>query len=202
MGNDKDWTGNKGSVFTTLGASNHTDENREENDYYATEPKAVELLLGLEKFNKNIWEPACGEGHLSKEMERLGHIVISSDLIDRGFGRPLINFLILEKPWSGDIITNPPYKFASEFVEKGMNLIDEGNKLALFLKVQFLEGKARKTLFEKHPPKTVYISSSRLQCAKNADFEGMKKGGGSAVAYAWFVWVKGFNGITQLKWFN
>ena len=33
----KDWIGNKKSTFSTLGASNHSEHNREENVYYATE---------------------------------------------------------------------------------------------------------------------------------------------------------------------
>jgi hypothetical protein len=197
----KDWDGNKNSIYKTLGASNHTEKEREENDYYATEPKAIDVLLSVETFNKNIWEPACGEGHLSKRLVELNHLVYSSDLINRGFDCAVVDFLECNKnPVGGDIITNPPYKFAKEFVEKGIELAN--NKLALFLKIQFLEGKARKILFEKHPPKYVYVSSSRLLCAKNADFEGMIAGGGSAVAYAWFVWYKGFNGNTTLKWVN
>lgn len=31
--------------FTTLGASNHTEKEREINDYYATDPIAVDALL-------------------------------------------------------------------------------------------------------------------------------------------------------------
>ena len=54
------------NVFVTLGASNHTEKEREELDFYATDPKAMELLLEKVKFSKNIWEPACGQGHLSK----------------------------------------------------------------------------------------------------------------------------------------
>jgi hypothetical protein len=56
----KDWNGNKKSVFTSLGASSHAQEERETHDYYATEPKALELLLELETFSNNIWECACG----------------------------------------------------------------------------------------------------------------------------------------------
>lgn len=41
----KDWTGNGKSIFTTLGASNHTEKEREINDYYATDPIAVNALL-------------------------------------------------------------------------------------------------------------------------------------------------------------
>ena len=49
--------------------------------------------------------------------------------------------------------------------------MDDGNRLALFLKVQFLEGKKRKELFSKYPPKVIYVSSSRIKCAKNGDFD-------------------------------
>ena len=56
--------GTEHDLFVTLGASNHSDENRAENDYYATDPIAMELLLEKEHFNKHVWECACGEGTL------------------------------------------------------------------------------------------------------------------------------------------
>ena len=65
-----------------------------------------------------------------------------------------------------------------------------------------MEGKSRRKLFEKYPPKTIWVSSSRIMCAKNGDFDEMIAGGGSAVAYAWYVWEKGYKGDTILKWFN
>ena len=61
-----DWVGNANSIYKTLGASNHTDKERENNDYYATEPKAAELLLEVEDLHKQFWECACGEGHLAE----------------------------------------------------------------------------------------------------------------------------------------
>ena len=199
----KDWIGNKKSVFTSLGASNHTDKERQIEDYYATDPKVAKLLLELETFSPNIWECACGEGHLSKVFADAGYKVKSTDLIDRGFGETGIDFLSIDNlEWNGDIITNPPFKYAKQFVLKALQIIPTGNKVAMFLKIQFLETKGRKSLFLSQPPKTVYVSSSRLLCAKNAEFEKMIEGGGSAVAYAWYVWQKGFNGTTELKWFN
>lgn len=175
----KDWTGNRNNIYMTLGASNHTDKERQNEDYYATEPKAAEWLLKLEQFDKNIWECACGEGHLSKVFETAGHNVKSTDLVNRGYGEGEIDFLAIDNlEFNGDIITNPPYKYAQQFIEKALQIIPEGNKVAMFLKIQFLESKGRKNLFLTHPPKTVYISSSRLLCAKNAEFEKMIKGGG------------------------
>ena len=199
---NKDWAGNSNSIYMTLGASNHTVKTREKHDYYATEPKALELLLELETFQPEVWECACGEGHLSEVLKSAGYNVLSTDLIDRGYGTGKVDFLKRTEPWHGDIITNPPYKYAKEFVEHSMELIQEGAKVAMFLKVQFLEGKARKKLFSKHPPKLIYVASGRLLCAKNGEFEKMRQGGGSAVAYAWFIWEKGYSGVTTLKWFN
>lgn len=76
----------KRKIFTPLGASNHTDGERPKDDFYATDPRAAELLLEVEKFNRNIWECACGEGHLSKVFKKAGYEVRSSDIIDRGYG--------------------------------------------------------------------------------------------------------------------
>lgn len=196
----RDWTGNKNSIYKTLGASNHTEKERQEDDYYATDPTAIDVLMDVEIFSYNLWEPACGQGHLSKRLLEYGHKVYSTDLIDRGYGDGILDFLRCNVVFNGDIITNPPYKFASEFVEVGMSLTRK--KLALFLKLQFLEGKARKEIFKKYPPKYVYVSSSRIMCAKNGDFAGMIAGGGSAVAYGWFIWYKDWEGDTILRWIN
>jgi hypothetical protein len=204
----KDWTGNQNSIYTTLGASNHTDKERETNDYYATEPKALELLLELENFSPYVWECACGEGHLSKVLKSHGYDVKSSDIVNRGYiETETLDFLQVKKEdikqeISRDIITNPPYKYAKEFVEHALDISMDSTKIAMFLKVQFLEGKARRDLFKKYPPKKIYVSSSRLLCAKNGDFQKMRDGGGSAVAYAWFIWEKGFTGDTVVRWFN
>jgi hypothetical protein len=202
MENNKDWTGNKKSVFTSLGSSAHAKEEREKHDFYATDPKALELLLKLETFDKNIWEPACGQGHLSEVLLNHGHIVKSTDLIDRNYADKIIDFLAIDniKQFNGDIITNPPYKYAQEFIEKALQLIPVGNKVAMFMGIQFVEGKKRREFLKTFPIKTIYVSSSRIQCAKNGDF--VKYSNNSARCYAWYIWEKGYNGETILKWFN
>lgn len=148
----KDWTGNAKSIYATLGASNHTDAEREDNDFYATEPKALILLLERETFDDLIWEPACGKGHLSEVLKQSGYIVKSTDLVDRGYGKSGVDFLKCTTPFNGDIITNPPYKYAQKFVEHALELIPNGHKVAMFLKLTFLESKNRRSLFESNPP--------------------------------------------------
>lgn len=197
-----DWTGNSNSIYKTLGASNHTDKEREENDFYATQSIAIDKLYVTGELTcRNIWECACGQGDLSKRLEDFGYNVTSTDLIDRGYGKGGVDFLKCTEVFNGDILTNSPYKYAKEFVLKALELVPEGHKVFMFLKLTFLEGKARyNELFSKYPPKKIYVFSQRVLCAKNGEFERMKAGGGSAVAYAWYVWEKGFTGDTVVKW--
>lgn len=189
----------KESLFINLGASNHSKHERQPEDYYATAPIAAKLLLEVESTLSNIWECACGEGHLAKVLDEAGKLGKATDLIDRGYGTVEDFLLNKELYHNGDIVTNPPYKYAQEFVEHSLSKVDEGHNVCMFLKVLFLESQSRKELFTKYPPKTIYISSSRINCAKNGDFKTYNS---SAIAYAWYVWIKGYNGETVIKWIN
>ncbi len=189
----------KESLFINIGASNHSKNERQPEDYYATDPIAAKLLLEVEPDLNNIWECACGEGHLAKVFDEAGKLGKATDLINRGYGI-VEDFLLNKEPYySGDIVTNPPYKYAQEFVEHALCKVDEGRKVCMFLKVLFLESQSRKELFTKYPPKTIYVSSSRINCARNGDFVTYNS---SAIAYAWYVWIKGYKGETVVKWIN
>lgn len=181
-----------------LGVNPNT--KREEHDFYATNPKAMETALPyLKKIGmcEKLWECACGMGHLSEVLKMNGYHVTSTDLIDRGYGDEVVDFLQCEKNFDGDIITNPPFKNAEEFVKKGFELINDGHKVILFLKVQFLESKSRKQLFATYPLKHLLVYSERQQCAKDADFEHLKA---TTQCYCWFVFEKGFEGFPTILW--
>lgn len=194
---ERDWTGNKGSSYRILGASNHTSGEREQHDFYATDPTAIDDLLRYETFNKNIWECACGQGHLAERLKENGFDVKCTDLIDRGYGLGGVNFIENTESFNGDIITNPPYKYTSEFILKALESVPNGSKVAMFLKLQTLEGANRyREIYSKFPPKTVYVYSKRKKCFIN----GVDDGKSSAICYAWFVWVKGEYNCTELKW--
>lgn len=200
---EKDWIGNKKSIFVTLGASNHSEKERETNDYYATDPHSLEIFLEKIKndeikLHSKIWECACGEGHLSKLLKNKGYDVFSSDLIDRGYGLGNIDFLKTSNiDIKSDILTNPPYKFAKEFVEKALEIQADGYYTIMFLKIQFLEGQGRKELFKKYPPKYIYVNSARQTCYINGD---MSKKMSSASCYCWFIWEKGFKEEPIIRW--
>lgn len=205
----KDWVGNGNSIYKTLTASNHANSDREEHDYYATPGIAVEKLLARESFDKYIWEPACGEGHISKISIAHGHDVRNSDIINRNMkNTEILDFLKVTKrdvknKISRDIITNPPYKYGLDFVKKALEISMDSVKIAMLLKIQFLEGKERGEFFKENPPKSVYVFSNRIACAINGDFAQVTTAQGkfkSAACYAWFVWQKGFVGPCIVDW--
>lgn len=173
---------------------------REVNDYYATHPKAMELLLKYETFNNNVWECACGEGNLSKVLKAHGYNVYSTDLIDRKYQDKQLDFLNSNIEFNGDIITNPPFKYTTEFILKALDSVPVEHKVAMFLKINYLSGKKRyKEIYSKYPPYRVYVFSGRVACSKNNKPEGFK---GGAMDYVWMIWEKGKQGPTHLKWIN
>ena len=222
---NKDWKGNRAAVFVCNGATGHAKEDREENDYYATDPVAAEWLLKIEPQLDKIWETAAGEGHLAEVFRKAGKLKAVSDLIDRGYHPEEIaqsfgkSFFQMNKVWKGDVVTNPPYASSVEWAQHSLDVIEEGHYSALFMKLTFLEGKGRKKFFEENPPIRVWVSSSRIPCAKNGEFYKPKKNKdgsiavnyvgepimvkeSSATCYAWFIWQKGYKGDTVIKWFN
>lgn len=186
------------SLFRNLGATNHSETIRQVNDFYATEPKAVEMLLEKEKFNPIILEPACGMGHIANVLLQHKYDVTSCDIINRGYGYVADFFDV--GAWYGDIITNPPYKEALKFVKHAIDIVQDGAKVAMLLRLQFLEGKERGKFFMEKPPARIYVASGRLNVAKNGEFEKYKKA--NAMAFAWFVWEKGYTGKPTIDWIN
>ena len=181
-------------VFNTLGASNHSTKKRMDNDFYSTPPIATLELLKREQFNGSILECACGTGAISKVLkENIDNEVISKDLIDRNYGEAGKDFLN-ETTVYDNIITNPPFNLAVEFVEKALEL--SNNKVAFLMRIQFLEGKKRKLLFDKNPPSRVYVFSYRLPYLRGDEEQPET----SAMCLCWFVWDKNYKGDTIIKW--
>lgn len=198
----KDWIGNKAATFATLAASSHSNHEREPRDFYATEPRALEVLFkdGNIELSNKVLEPSAGNGHLAEVLKSRGFKVLCRDIVQRDYPLDEIgDFLEIKYLWDGDIVMNPPYKDALNHILKALQIIPQGHKVFAFLKLQFLEGKERRKFYETKQLKTVYVSSSRLNCANNGKFEDFKS---SAVCYAWFEWVKGFNGDPIIKWIN
>ena len=172
---------------------------RVEHDYYATPPESTIALLEREKFSGYILEPCCGEGHISEVLKDYGYDVISNDLIDRGYGEYNVDYLKADKLKADNVITNPPFKYAKEFIEKSLH--DTTGKVAMFCKIQLLEGVSRSKMFENTPLKTVYVFTKRQSPFRNGsstDENGKKWA--STICFAWFVWQHGYEGKPIIEW--
>lgn len=190
--------GNSKTLGVTLGASNHSERIRADDDFYSTNPIAIDYLLKHEDFDENIWECACGNGKLSERLKEKGFNVRSTDLVYRDYGEnESVDFLAQNQVFDGDIITNPPYNLALEFVEKALEL--SNRKVAMFLKIQFLETKKRYlNLFKDNPPKKVLVFVKRMACYREDDTSFKS----SAICFCWIVWDKEYNGDTILEWID
>ena len=187
-------TGNMHGLYRKEG------EERQPEDFYATDPAALPPLFKVlgpewESGGKFIWECSAGQGHLAQIMELYGHQVISTDLVDRGYGISGVDFL-QPTPYDGlpfdAIITNPPYKYALQFIEKSLKIAP---LVCMFLRIQFLESEGRNKLYEENPPRYVAVFKKRVLCSKDAKFP---KGESSATCYAWFIWERGYKGNPEL----
>ena len=142
------------------------------------------------------WETACGNGNLSKELDRLGYKVYSTDLFDRGYGDSGVDFLKQNEVFQGNTITNPPYKYINDWILKSIEL--SSNKAYIFCRIQTIETISRyNKIFKKNPPVWICPFVKRIQCYRN-DNRNLT---GSAVCYSWFIWDnKDYSGETKVKW--
>lgn len=165
-------------------------------DFYPTPAWATHALADNEKFEGDIWESACGNGAMSDVLRLYCNRVDSSDLYDRGYGEPGVDFLDAKRR-AANIVTNPPFNSAEGFVRAGLEKADR--KFALLLRLAFLEGANRqRTIFSRCPPSRVWIFSERITFYPA---NTVQKGSGTT-AYAWFVWDKDAPRSTELRWFE
>ena len=145
-----------------------------------------------------------GRGDISNVFLDKGHEVLSTDLIDRGYDNITGGVDFLKTKYTEDmphnIVTNPPFNLAFEFVKHAfeMSLLSEG-KVAMFLRLAFLESKKRRPFFLENKPSKVYVFSERQTLWKNG--EDVPKGRSGTTPYAWFVWNgKNRKDKTVLEW--
>lgn len=165
-------------------------------DLYQTPCEITEYLLNRLEIPKgsSILEPANGLGAISKVIIDRGYACETSDIRDG------VDFLETSGESTFDyIITNPPYKYAQEFVEKSMEHLKAGGRVAMLLRLSFLESSKRYHFFKDSGLRTVYVSCKRITMFPYGN-EAPKNSG--TLAYAWYVWEKGYKGIPHIEWFN
>jgi len=153
-------------------------KNLNQYDFYPTPEIATIKFLEREKFEGEIWEPACGDGAMSRVIEKYGYPCKSTDLIYRGYGEGGIDFL-RSTYQAENIMTNPPFKRANKFIHHA--LTHASKKVSLLLRLNILESKSRKKLFTEYPFARLYVHTERIPF-------GSITGAKNAISFAWYVW--------------
>ena len=173
---------------------------RAEADWYLEPRWTVDLLLDAEPINGVVYDPACGSGNIVRACLERGMLAYGSDLHDRGFGCPDVDFIgpQFQAIRPAAIISNPPFSLFEQFVEQALRLV--AHKVCMLARLAVLEGMARhQALWEPNPPTRVWVLSKRASMPPG-DRPDIKPTGGQA-AYCWLVWdVGGRTGPTQLGW--
>lgn len=193
----------KASLFTGGKTENF---ERQKEDFYATPYTTTEGFL--KEFNlgniNSVLEPSVGMGHMAKVIKEFypNIDITCCDIVDRGYpGTIITNFLEYDFDKKFDVvITNPPFKLAKEFVEKGLDI---SNKYVIMtLKVQFLESISRKEFLKNSPLKYVYVHSERQSCMRDGEEINPNTGKkwSSALLLCWFVWEVGYEGEPIIRW--
>jgi hypothetical protein len=164
-----------------LGCPSHINQ-REKHDFYQTPPECTEALIAAEdiRMPPQVWDPCCGAGDISRVLEASGRDVVSTDLIDRGFGRGGIDFLTLSMPLAPAIVTNPPFECAEAILRHAARI---GVEYLVFLhKAHWLNAAKRARLIEE-----VWCPARCWLLTWRPDFKGQ---GAPTMDCSWYVFER------------
>ena len=171
---------------------------REKDDFYPTDPALTRALLRVEPFFGGIWEPACGDGAMSRVLKGYGHSTVSTDLVRRGYGRGGVDFLATRFLRAPNVVTNPPFKHWLAFAEHALEL--RADKVVLLGRLLLLEGWERSAFFRRTELSRVWVVGRAKMLPPGAE----DKGHSGMICFAWFVWdwaARGLHyGRPQIDW--
>ncbi len=173
------------------------------NEYYPTPPEATRALLSVEQFEGSIWEPACGEGAIASVLIAAGHKVVSTDLVDYGFGIAGVDFLKETRPRARHIVTNPPYGsgLADAFITKSLGFAAEtGGSVAMLLNLASLAHRTRTSWWRAHPPARLYAIDD-VVCWPTHRY-GPAPSHFTKHRYFWAVWIPNHQGPSAFWWLS
>jgi hypothetical protein len=164
-------------------------------DFYQTPFVATEALLHVEQLPPRIWEPAAGKGAIVRVLRDHGHAVIASDVHDYGGLHFVGDFLAQKRMPAGceAVCTNPPFRYAEEFVEHALDLCP---LVVMLLRLAFMESERRCHILEGRGLARIHVFRKRLPMMHRANWTGPKANSG--MAFCWMTWIRGHTGPTTI----
>jgi predicted RNA methylase len=173
------------------------------NEFYPTPPEATRALLSVETFDGSIWEPACGEGAIAKELSAAGNPVVATDLVDYGFGISGVDFLKETRPRARHVVTNPPYGsgLADAFIEQALRFAHATRgTVAMLLNLSSLSHRRRTSWWKEKPPARLYAIDD-IVCWPDHLY-GPAPEYFTRHRYVWAVWTPDHRGPSAFWWLS
>lgn len=174
---------------SAMGNSNF---DRKELDFYPTPEWITEAVIHeLRQYhvdhNTFMWEPACGQGHISRILHKYFGNVMSTDIADYNYDGQsfsIRNFLeyntVLRE--NSCIITNPPYgKLAEKFIRHALNILPADGVCAFLMRNEYDCAKTRVDLFQHSAFCKKLVLTTRPKWIAESD-------GSPRHNYAWYIW--------------
>ena len=178
---------------------------RNKNDYYQTPYSMTRQLLEVENFEGKILEPSCGAGAIVKVLRDYDKSVDYCDLNNEfsltGIFKNFKDFVNDDFDRYDNIITNPPYSLAKEFILKAKQITN--NKIAMLLPLNYLHGVTRYNeiyLDKEFPLKSVYVFCRYGMLEETIRDDGTYRTG--MMVYAWYIWDKSYKSEPIIRWIN
>lgn len=180
--------------MTSTGNDRNSGYARNADDWYQESAGCVDAFLNAEPIEGTVWDPACGGGNIPERCRLRGLEADGSDLRSRGYGAGGVDFLATHRQVD-NIITNPPFKLAEEFVRHALTMAR--HKVAIVARLSFLEGQRRRPLFQSTPVARVWVHSSRVSMPPGGKDVPPQNG---SIAYCWIVWQQGWAEEPRIGW--
>ena len=167
---------------------------RDVNDWYVEPVWCVQTLMYRVQFTGAIHDPCCGSGTIPMVTGGTG-----GDLIDRGFGYPVADFMLYDLEYD-NIVMNPPYGRAQEFIEHALE--QTRYKVAALVQTKFLASQRRYELFTRPTTSRIIMFSKRPSMPPGEML--MKHGeairGNGSIDYCWVIWDRHHGGPCTIEW--
>lgn len=173
--------------------SGNTNKSRSKSDFYQTPYSITRRLLGVEKFEGRILEPACDAGAITAILKEAGYEDVTAyDLLLDGK-----DFLTETRKFDA-IVTNPPFSLAKEFILKACEVAP---KFAFLLPLNYLHGKERlEEIFSRNILEKIYVFVRYPLLSREIRSDGKYDTG--MMVYAWYIFDTRHKGAPSIHWID
>jgi hypothetical protein len=173
--------------------------DRHPDDWYVEPSWVSERLFATETFVGEVFDPACGSGRIVRSARAAGLRAWGTDIVARSPECLTVRDFLGPSGMAFDhIVTNPPFKHAEAFVR--LALERSRGKVAMLLPSKWMHGDKRSRWLETTPLRRVLYITPRPSMPPGPVIEAGVNPGGGKEDFAWFIWLRGYDGKPESGW--